>query len=424
MTLLWLVIALMTAVMLLLFLMPLRMAKSFEVEPHVKDQSVLNTQVFKEHVNQLEQDLAEGLFDQASFDEQKRELEDRYLLDMQSVGSESAASANHSVSSKSFVVLAAIGLICSVGALATYNKMGVSPDSLEMAESLKQVSDLSEEELLVRLEQQLEENPDRLDGQLLLARTYLTLGRTADAIKPLRVAVELSKGKPGEAMVLANLAQAVYFSDPSTITQEAEDLIAQALTLDPQEPTALGLAGIFAFEKEDYQTAIDQWQKILGMVEDGPNAESLRQGIANARKRLEEKTGVSSAPAEAQVSDAVAAEVSDFSGLTVAVGVTDDVRSQFAEQTKVFVYARHVNGPRMPLSIQTTSLSELPLQLTLDDSTSMAGMAKLSDAEQVEVVARISITGTAMPSEGDVEVVSKPVVVAESAKPIVLELTQ
>lgn len=407
MALLWVSIALMTALMLLFFILPVHFSR--KSDDHL-ELSELNTRVFNEHLAQLEQDLSENIIDQQDFDAQKRELEDRYILDMDGLDSSSSK-----VSSKSsMVVLLVAGLISVVSSVAIYYKLGAT-EELEMAESLEKVKGLSEQELLARMEKQLESNPNNLEGQLLLARTYLTLGRSADAVKPLTTALELAEGAEGEAMISAQLAQAIYFSDPSFIPEKAEALIARSLELDPQEPTALGVSGIFAFEQGKYELAIQQWQKILALIEEGPNAESLRQGIKTARAKLAEQNG--EAPAAS-----LTASDSEPVVIKVAVGVSDEVRDAFDPATRVFVYARHATGPKMPLSIQSLNLDALPVSLQLDDSTSMGGMAKLSDAETVQVVARISVSGSAMPSEGDLQVMSKPIDLTAVPDVVVLEL--
>ncbi|MFC3149845.1 c-type cytochrome biogenesis protein CcmI [Litoribrevibacter euphylliae] len=407
MALLWVSIALMTALMLLFFILPVHFSR--KSDDHL-ELSELNTRVFNEHLAQLEQDLSENIIDQQDFDAQKRELEDRYILDMDGLDSSSSK-----VSSKSsMVVLLVAGLISVVSSVAIYYKLGAT-EELEMAESLEKVKGLSEQELLARMEKQLESNPNNLEGQLLLARTYLTLGRSADAVKPLTTALELAEGAEGEAMISAQLAQAIYFSDPSFIPEKAEALIARSLELDPQEPTALGVSGIFAFEQGKYELAIQQWQKILALIEEGPNAESLRQGIKTARAKLAEQNG--EAPAAS-----LTASDSEPVVIKVAVGVSDEVRDAFDPATRVFVYARHATGPKMPLSIQSLNLDALPVSLQLDDSTSMGGMAKLSDAETVQVVARISVSGSAMPSEGDLQVMSKPIDLTAVPEVVVLEL--
>ena len=67
----------------------------------------------------------------------------------------------------------------------------------------------------------------------------------------------------------------------------------------------------------------------------------------------------------------------------------------------VFIYARAVDGPRMPLAVLRVPAKELPREFALDDSMGMAPGVKLSSAAQVIVEARISKSGNAIPQPGD-----------------------
>ena len=75
----------------------------------------------------------------------------------------------------------------------------------------------------------------------------------------------------------------------------------------------------------------------------------------------------------------------------------------------VFIFARAVDGPRMPLAILRIPAKELPKDFRLDDSMGMASGAKLSEAAAVIVEARISKSGNAMPQTGDLSGRSAPV---------------
>ena len=72
-------------------------------------------------------------------------------------------------------------------------------------------------------------------------------------------------------------------------------------------------------------------------------------------------------------------------------------------ETTVFIFARAVKGPRMPLAMVRTQVKNLPLEFTLDDSSAMMPQMSLSSFATVDVVARVSRSGMATPASGDLE---------------------
>jgi len=96
--------------------------------------------------------------------------------------------------------------------------------------------------------------------------------------------------------------------------------------------------------------------------------------------------------------------------LKVAVSLSPAVASKAAPNDVVYVFARAVNGPRMPLAIVRKQVKDLPATIVLEDSQGMGqGMMTLSSAPEVVVVARVSKSGMANAQNGDLEGMSAPV---------------
>jgi cytochrome c-type biogenesis protein CcmH len=96
--------------------------------------------------------------------------------------------------------------------------------------------------------------------------------------------------------------------------------------------------------------------------------------------------------------------------ITVSVTLDPQLAADAAPEDTVFIFARALSGPRMPLAIERKQVSDLPITVTLDDSTAMMPAMKLSNFDEVAVGARVSKSGTAMPQSGDLQGLAEPVV--------------
>jgi cytochrome c-type biogenesis protein CcmH len=95
--------------------------------------------------------------------------------------------------------------------------------------------------------------------------------------------------------------------------------------------------------------------------------------------------------------------------LKVAVSLSPAMAKQAAPDDVVFVFARAVNGPRMPLAIVRKQVKDLPTTIVLEDSQGMSPGMTLSSVPEVIVVARVSKSGMANAQNGDLEGMSAPV---------------
>ena len=111
--------------------------------------------------------------------------------------------------------------------------------------------------------------------------------------------------------------------------------------------------------------------------------------------------------ATASAPTAVAASASAKVAGTVELDAA--LRSKVADTDTVFIFARAAKGPLFPLAVLRKQVKDLPASFVLDDSMSMTPDAKLSSFPMVVVGARISKSGSAIPSAGDFEGVTEPV---------------
>jgi cytochrome c-type biogenesis protein CcmH len=87
----------------------------------------------------------------------------------------------------------------------------------------------------------------------------------------------------------------------------------------------------------------------------------------------------------------------------------------------VFITARAVDGPRMPLAVVRKQVKDLPFDFRLDDSMAMSPAAKLSGFSKVVVSARVSKSGDAVAAAGDFSGQSAAVAVGTGGVRVVID---
>jgi hypothetical protein len=87
--------------------------------------------------------------------------------------------------------------------------------------------------------------------------------------------------------------------------------------------------------------------------------------------------------------------------LSLRVDISSELRAKADPQTAVFVYAKAMQGPPMPLAVKRLKLQDLPVTLSLGDGDAMMPSMKLSAYDQVIVGARVSFSGNPVAQNGD-----------------------
>jgi len=404
----WIVAVLLTAGALLFVLTPL-LRKEAVAHPHALRDEV-NLMVLRDQLHELDADMAAGTIDAAAYESSRRELERRVAEDVQP-----GTALAKTVPRKNAVGLL-VGMSLPVVAVSLYFLLG-NPSGLNPAqtaapkEAAHEVTEEQIQAMVTALAQRLKDSPDDVQGWSMLARSYNALGRFGEAADAYARLVKLV---PGNADMLADYADTLAMSLNKSLQGEPEKLIARALEADPKNIKALALSGSAAFERRDYQAAITRWKKILAIVPaDSDLARSTNDSIGEAQTLAAGKPAVAPTPVAAAPSPTKPTAPSAPAAAAAEVGGTVELdaalRKQVADTDTVFIFARAAQGPKFPLAVLRKQVKDLPTAFVLDDSMSMMPDAKLSSFPMVVVGARVSKSGSATPTPGDLEGLTEPV---------------
>jgi cytochrome c-type biogenesis protein CcmH len=268
-----------------------------------------------------------------------------------------------------------------------------------------------------QLRASLDQKPDDAQGWALLSQAYSALNQPAQAMAALD---RLLKLKPDDPDALVAWVEAAAETSPThAIDAAARAKLRHALRIQPTHQRALWLLGISDFQRARYADAARHWQALLPLLQPGSKvALTVQQELAEAQARAAgSQAGATRANSTTSGNPASAA--------AVALKVTVKLDPKFADRVKpddtLFVFARAVGGPPMPLAVARLKASALPASVTLTDAMAMTPRFRLSEYPDVQVTARISKSGDAMSQPGDLE--SRPVRVATNRRsPVALTI--
>ncbi|WP_417584088.1 c-type cytochrome biogenesis protein CcmI [Nitrincola sp.] len=391
MTLLWVGIGVLTLIAVVIVFWPLLKSRHEQpvAEETAADRTAQNVDIFRERLAELEKELDAGTLTENAFIELKTELEKNLLID---ADENRRVAPVLRVGQSQLVTITLIALLVPTFSFGLYAYLGRADDvarkmAMDVWQQAPGQSDISIEEAIAQLEDELDKRPENAEGWYLLATTRMNMSQFTAAVDAFNQSLTyLPEGAVEFPMVMGQLAQAMFFANQGEMTDEVMAQVEATLRLDPNELTALGLLGIAAFEAEDYQAAIRHWEQAL-QAADGQSAESLQTGIARARAQLEAQ-GV------------IMEEVVAGPGVRLQLDLADALMTEVRGDQWVFVYAR-APGERMPITVERLQVSQLPADIFLSAANSMVEGISLADFENVDIVARISVSGMAEQQPGD-----------------------
>ena len=416
---LWIVIAAMLLMAVIIILWPLATYKNTQKSEQAVSQKQKNISIFQERLAELENEQNQGNLDESTFQQLKIELEKTLLGDVQYQGEpvnqdEPVNTTSTQISMQYWLVMAIVASVFVLGSLATYNSLGASKQYaqfLALADAPAHEQSASKSEApdfataVIALKAKLAENPEDIEKWFLLANSYAAMGdfkQAADVYN--QIAGLLGEQNPGYPAAKAAYAQMMFQVAGEKMIPVVQQAINEALRIDPEEPTALILLGLNAYQEQSYAEAIAAWEKAKIKAGKAQVSNFIDPAIQEAHRQsgepaAEQQTSATKEPAEA----------TSTASIKVNLDISPALRAKVSGQDRVFVFAKA--GMPMPLAAERLQVKDLPITLILDDSKAAMPTAKISSVEFVDITARVALSGSPRATKGDLYATVKQVAV-------------
>ena len=279
---------------------------------------------------------------------------------------------------KSRALAVAVALLLCLGSGALYWAKG-TPAALEPA-NVQPPKTI--DEAVAQLERLTRVDPANSADQVALARAYMAKERWAEADATYARAIALL---PNEPALAVERAEAMLRAAPDRrFPPEAVALLEGVLKADPGNQRALFFLGLHHRQAGRNAEAVAVWEKLLAQLDEGASP-ALREQIAAAR------------------ADAGMAPLAEPEGLLqVRVEIDPTLAREAAPGAVLYVFARSAAGGP-PVAVKRVQPTSWPVTVSLGDADSPMPTAKLSEQSSVALVARLSRSGDASASSGDLE---------------------
>ena len=386
------------------FVLPVLLRKSDLLQDGSRDQNIF---IAKEQLKELETRFEKGEIDQVAYQSTRDEIEQSLFSDVE--GGDLVS--QHGSKKPSVVASILIALLIPVIAVSVYLKVG-NPTFTSNIDSKKAAASALKDRvprnadgtpdidtMVTRLQKKMDKNPDNAKGWYMLGRSYMVLKRYPEATKSFESSLRI---KSDSVEIMLALADSIAMMNQGNLSGRSRDLVNKALELEPSNLTALWLGGMAARQQGKYAIAVDRWKKVLAQISDPNEKKEVESLITEAISQLpdEQKEQLTTA---VNTDTSVAEKKPQLSGkgIKLSISLSDKMTAKVSPTDFVFVYAKAMSGPPMPLAAAKIQVKDLPTEITLTDEMAMMPSLKLSSFPEVVVGARVSKSGQPISQNGD-----------------------
>lgn len=275
--LLWVIFAVLTALVLYVLLRPLAGGCASD-----ESRDAFNATVYRDQLGEVESDRERGLISEGDAEAARIEIA-RRLLATDAEEQSSKLPPTH-FPTRALTVGLAIAL--PLAALSLYLVYGSPrlPDQPLTARLEDPASDKNLEVLVARAEARLREHPEEGEGWEVIAPVYMGWRRYSDAAEAYRQSIRLLGESPKR---LSGYGQALVLANDGVVSEDARQALERAIALDPNliEPH---LVLIIAKEQDgQFAAAADAWRALLATTPpDAPWRKLVEQRLAEDEAKL------------------------------------------------------------------------------------------------------------------------------------------
>jgi cytochrome c-type biogenesis protein CcmH len=282
---LWLAIAVLTVLVMALVVFPL-LRRGASGAP---DRAAYDLTVYQDQLAEIDRDIERGLVPADHAEAARIEIKRRML----SAGATAPAPDQGQEprppsgrrSRRSPMLATVLAVMVPLVALGLYWDLG-HPGGFQqpIVASGPDGQSLTMEEAVAQLQRRLDADPANLEGWLLLGRSYLSLGRPAEAVVAYRTAAALSGQRPD---VIADYGEALVAADQGRVLPMANSLFKRALAADPSDTKARYYIALGKAQQGDLEGALQDWTDVLALSPaDAPWVPAVREQVDRAAINL------------------------------------------------------------------------------------------------------------------------------------------
>ncbi|WOI36743.1 c-type cytochrome biogenesis protein CcmI [Alteromonas sp. CI.11.F.A3] len=384
---------------------------------HAKADSLSNTQIVKQRLQELKREVKEGLITEhdmrVAVDELKVALVDESSFESTRTGS----------AGMPLVVGGLIAVVAGVVVYASVNQFSQVQRASDAIVALPELSaklasgngsDLGPEDvanLALAIRQRLREAPEDDTGWLYLGRLMLSLGQEVQAIEAIDKAVAL---KPGNTSHQITLAQALMTTGDVNNLNRAQGVLSRLLQNTPENDNLALMMAVVSAQLGD----LENLTRYYGQVKDKlPAGNDIGQRLAMREQELQALEGQVVVQDSSSINDLSEEQssvkapesapnnaASAKTGFNITVDVSDQARSALPQSGFLIVFAQDANSEnRMPAAVVKIPLQDFPITIALNTDNAMMPQYTLDSLSKVTLTARVSADGDVSVSPGEWE---------------------